>query len=78
MALKSSQPLVTAVLDDEHDAVQSAACPMCHTPAALTRSAVVAGGEWRCARCGQHWDAVRLAAVAAYAAWVVERNATDG
>lgn len=45
---------------------------MCHTPASLTQSALQAGGEWRCVRCGQHWDAARLAAVAAYAAWLVE------
>jgi hypothetical protein len=48
---------------------------MCHTTASVTQSAVQAGGTWRCARCGQHWDATRLTAVAAYAAWVLERDA---
>jgi hypothetical protein len=42
---------------------------MCHTSATPSQSALEAGGDWRCARCGQHWDAARLAAVAAYAAW---------
>jgi ribosomal protein L37AE/L43A len=51
-----------------------AVCPMCHTRAALTQSAVDAGGDWRCVRCGQQWDGVRLAAVADYAAWVIEHN----
>jgi len=42
---------------------------MCHTSATLSQSALEAGGDWRCARCGQHWDSARLVAVAAYAAW---------
>ena len=46
---------------------------MCHTPASLTLDAIDAGADWRCGRCGQHWDAKRLAATAAYAAWVVDR-----
>jgi ribosomal protein L37AE/L43A len=62
----------TALLDDEQDVLRSATCPMCHAPASLTQSALAAGGDWQCVRCGQHWDAARLAAVAAYAAWVVE------
>ena len=66
-----SPPQPTAMLDDERDV---AACPMCHTPAPLTRHAVDAGSSWRCVRCGQHWDLARLATVAAYAAWVVEHD----
>ena len=65
----------TALLYDEHDVLQSATCPMCHTPASLTQTAVETGSDWRCVRCGQHWGATRLAAVAAYAAWVVARDA---
>jgi len=42
-------------------------CPMCHTVVALTQQALAAGATWRCARCGQRWDADRLATVAAYA-----------
>ena len=49
-------------------------CLMCHTPASLTQAAVDAGSDWHCVRCGQRWDATRLAAVAAYAAWVDERT----
>lgn len=75
MASSSSRPHATAaLLDDEPDVVQPATCPMCHTRASLTRSALDTGGAWRCVRCGQHWDAVRLAAVAEYAAWVVDRD----
>jgi hypothetical protein len=39
----------------------------------LTQNAIDAGADWRCVTCGQRWDATRLSAVAAYAAWVVER-----
>jgi hypothetical protein len=46
---------------------------MCHTPASLTQNAIDAGADWWCVTCGQRWDAARLSAVAAYAAWVVER-----
>ena len=63
-----------ALLPDEPDASGIVTCPMCHTPSPLTRGAVAAGGDWRCIRCGQHWESGRLAAVAAYAAWVVEHD----
>jgi hypothetical protein len=68
----------TALLDEVHDVLLPATCPMCHTRAPVTKAAVESGGTWRCIRCGQHWDAVRLAAVAAYAAWVVERDRAPG
>jgi hypothetical protein len=42
-----------------------------HTSATLFPSPPEGSGEWRCVRCGQRWDAARLAAVAAYAAWTV-------
>lgn len=74
MPLTSSQPHVTAVLDDERGTMRCAVCPMCHTSAALTQSALERGSGWRCARCGQQWDVARLATVAAYAAWVIERD----
>ena len=56
---------------------------MCHTSAPLSESGLEAGGDWRCVRCGQHWDAARLATVAAYAARAVDhdrvgRRGTDG
>ena len=47
---------------------------MCHTPSSVTRDAIEAGGGWRCVRCGQHWDATRLAAVATCAAWAADRE----
>ena len=66
--------VTAAVLDDEPDGVVFPTCPMCHTPAPLTQNAVDASGAWRCVRCGQSWDAARLSAVAAYAAWVARRD----
>jgi hypothetical protein len=78
----SSQPQVTSAgLDDEKCAPLFPTCPLCHTPTSLTQNAIDAGAEWRCVTCGQRWDATRLSAVAAYAAWVVERavvGAKDG
>jgi len=74
MTLLSSQPHVTAaVLDDEPHAPLFPTCPLCHTPTSLTQNAIDAGADWRCVTCDQRWDATRLSAVAAYAAWVVER-----
>lgn len=72
-----SRPHTAAALDDEPEVVRPAVCPMCHTPASLTQSALEAGGAWVCGRCGQHWDAARLAAVAGYSAWVSERERAD-
>jgi hypothetical protein len=55
-----------------------AICPSCHTEdPSMTNLAVHAGADWRCSRCGSRWDAVRLATVAAYAAWAAERTATS-
>ena len=59
---------------DQQDALGIVTCPMCHTPSSLTQSALAAGGDWRCVTCKQHWDAARLAAVAAYAEWVVDHD----
>jgi hypothetical protein len=40
---------------------------MCHTvDAAMTANALASGGYWLCIRCGQEWDANRLATRAAY------------
>jgi ribosomal protein L37AE/L43A len=51
-------------------------CPLCHmAEATMADGAVEKGIDWRCARCGQRWDAARLATVGAYAAWVAERDA---
>ena len=54
-----------------HDGVVEMApvtCLLCHTiNAAMTRAKLAAGAYWRCARCGQMWDAARLATAVAYA-----------
>jgi hypothetical protein len=73
MILRSSQPPVTTALVGEPDALLLVTCPMCHTPSSLTQSGLDTGSTWRCDRCGQHWNASRLATVAAYAAWVAEQ-----
>jgi len=73
MALSIAHATAT-LLDDERDILRSATCPLCHTSATLTQSALEAGGDWRCVRCGQHWDARRLATVAAYAAWSADHD----
>jgi len=39
----------------------------------MTSVAVSAGADWHCVRCGQRWDAGRLATVAACAVWLSER-----
>ncbi len=66
-----------ALLDDGPDVAQSVTCPMCHTGASVTQRALDAGGAWQCVRCGQQWNAARLATVAAYAAWVLDRAQAD-
>jgi predicted Zn finger-like uncharacterized protein len=72
-----SDVLASAVRPDgERDLRSAAMCPMCHTSASVAQSTIEAGGEWRCVRCGQHWDAARLATVAAYAGWVGDRERT--
>ena len=55
------------------DVLRRATCQSCHTKhESLTEDAVQMGASWRCVRCGQRWDAARLAAVAAYATWAAE------
>jgi hypothetical protein len=52
-----------------------ATCPSCHTEdPGMTNLAVSAGAGWQCSRCGSRWDAVRLATVAAYAAWLAQEE----
>jgi hypothetical protein len=62
------------LLDVEPHILRSPECPMCHTPAAVSESALESGADWRCVRCGQRWDAARLATVAAYAAWTLSHD----
>jgi hypothetical protein len=71
-------PPTAALLDDPPDVLRPGECPMCHTVTSLTPSAHDADRAWQCVRCGQHWNAERLAAVAGYAVWVAERDRADG
>jgi hypothetical protein len=46
----------------------TATCPLCHTSStAVTVHALRQGASWRCTRCGQMWDAIRLQTAANYA-----------
>jgi transposase-like protein len=55
-----------------------ATCPSCRTAdSRVTNLAVSGGADWHCARCGQRWDARRLATVAAYAVWLAEHTAAS-
>jgi hypothetical protein len=74
MILPIPHPRVGAEVASDEPAV-GVTCPMCHTPSAVIQSAIDAGAGWRCIRCGQRWDATRLLAVSAYAAWVADRAA---
>ena len=75
MADSSSRPHApAALLDNDPDVLRCATCPICDTPASVTRNAIEAGRGWRCVACGQHWDAARLAVVAAYVARRVDRD----
>jgi transposase-like protein len=69
----------TAHVDVEPVVQGHATCPLCHTTDVfMSDYALAAGGGWRCTRCGQQWDARRLATVAAYAAWTLERGTATG
>jgi hypothetical protein len=55
--------------------VRFATCPSCHTvDASMTNVAVSGGADWLCGRCGQRWDALRLATAAAYDVWLFEHT----
>ena len=42
-------------------------CPLCHTATtAVTAHTLHEGAYWRCERCGQMWDAIRLQTAANY------------
>lgn len=72
----SSRHSTTTLLDVEPAPPQFVTCPLCHTTRpTVAGDTLEAGIDWRCARCGQTWDALRLATVAAYAAWAVEHDA---
>jgi transposase len=50
------------------------ACPLCHQTGPVLVDEVLPQVRWKCTRCGQHWDADRLAAVAAYAVWLIDHD----
>jgi hypothetical protein len=75
MTSRSSQ--VTVAVLEPH-ASPMVTCLLCHTPTSLTQNAIDTGSDWQCVRCGQRWDATRLAAVAAYGVWVDERKRAGG
>jgi predicted Zn finger-like uncharacterized protein len=54
-------------LTPDSDAGLTPTCPLCHTlDHTLTNDSLAAGGEWQCTRCGQTWNATRLATAAAH------------
>ena len=71
MSLNDSSRHVTATPPaGAPDGSRLASCPGCHTAhRSLTQEMLDAGRGWRCERCGQRWDAGRLAIVTAYEAW---------
>jgi hypothetical protein len=69
MILPFAQPHVTTAVHEEPDTSRFVPCPMCHTPSSLTQTAIDAGGDWQCQRCGQLWNASRLSTVVAYEVW---------
>ena len=72
--------VATALREPALDTWRLATCPLCHAHrVASTQEPLETDEDWRCARCGQRWDAPRLAAVAAFAEWVARReSARDG
>jgi hypothetical protein len=52
-------------------------CLLCHAVHAETFDGH-AVRAWRCGRCGQHWDAARVATVLDYQRWVKSEAATIG
>jgi len=73
------QDAATALADVEPVVQRDATCPLCHTTdASLSNDALATGEGWRCTRCGQPWDARRLATAAAYAAWAVRSDVSPG
>jgi hypothetical protein len=50
-------------------------CPLCHRAlGTLTEETLAADGGCQCGTCGQRWTLQRLATVAAYADWDLNRT----
>jgi transposase-like protein len=78
MVPNASRPSMSPLVDVAPDLTGFAKCPLCHTAdSRVTNLAVSEGADWHCTRCGQRWDALRLAAVAAYAVWLAEHTAAS-
>jgi hypothetical protein len=78
-SIRTAPPVTPGAPADSPADPNPATCPMCHVAhPSLTRAAVAAGEGWRCSRCAQIWDEERLAAVAAYARWVLDRALMPG
>jgi hypothetical protein len=75
-----SHPQAATTLPPVESVVQRhATCLLCHTTdVSLSDDALAAGERWRCTRCGQWWNARRLATAAAYAAWTREHEVVSG
>lgn len=54
--------------------IETVVCRLCHTVHSES-SAADTSRPWRCTRCGQHWDAARIAAVENYERWAKARTA---
>ena len=75
MTTTLSLPRVATAREPALDTWRLATCPLCHAKrVASTQEPLETDEDWRCARCGQRWDAPRLAAVAAYAEGVARRD----
>jgi transcription elongation factor Elf1 len=69
----------TAALVATPDLWRAATCPLCWTSHPhLTNEALRAGAEFNCSRCGQGWDAKRLAKVTAYSDWADAQQKNPG
>jgi len=78
LAIASHEPINTSATIAS-ELTGPVTCALCHTAdPVMTTGTLNAGADWRCSRCGQRWDAARLATVADYAVWDSERAAVPG
>jgi hypothetical protein len=74
----SSRPSLSRLQAIAPALVKFATCPSCHTvDATMTKVAVSGGADWHCGRCGQRWDALRLATAAAYGVWLASHTGSS-
>lgn len=66
----ASRPSMSSQSTIAPDVARFVTCPLCHTAdPTMTHTALSAGADWHCSRCGQRWNATRLTVVAGYVAW---------